>query len=191
MLRRNRERSTNQVPAAAAAKAGGKGRPTPKRSEAVRGRRRVAAPANRKEAYRRMREEQRAQRAKTVDALRGGDERHLPATHRGPVRRYARDFVDARRSVAELWIPVAFVIILLSLTPSTTLQYAGTLLSLMILVLFVVDSTVLIVGLKRGLRRTYPEENTKGVTPYALIRSMQIRRFRTPPPRVRAGRRRR
>jgi len=46
------------------------------------------------------------------------------------------------------------------------------------------------VRLRRGLAKNLPEQPTKGALPYALMRSMQIRRFRLPPPRLRAGRRR-
>jgi hypothetical protein len=57
-------------------------------------------------------------------------------------------------------------------------------------VLIVLDSVFLVVKLRRGLARTFPDENTRGVVPYALMRSMQIRRFRLPPPRLRGSRRR-
>jgi hypothetical protein len=61
---------------------------------------------------------------------------------------------------------------------------------MLLVVLIVVDSVVLTRQLKKGLRRLHAGESTKGVVPYALMRSMQIRRFRLPPARPRAGRRR-
>lgn len=174
-----------------APKAGGKGRPTPKRREAERGRRRaIGAPRDRKEAYRRVRERQREERSKSMQALRTGDERNLPPRDRGPVKRYVRDVVDARRSVAEFFLPLALVIVVLTLTSSAQLKLVGSTLWMVLVVLIVVDSIVLVMRLKRGLRRSFPDENHRGAVSYALMRSMQIRRFRLPPPRVRSGRRR-
>lgn len=174
-----------------APKAGGKGRPTPKRREAERGRRRaIGAPRDRKEAYRRVRERQREERSKSMQALRTGDERNLPPRDRGPVKRYVRDVVDARRSVAEFFLPLALVIVVLTLTSSAQLKLVGSTLWMVLVVLIVVDSIVLVMRLKRGLRRSFPDENHRGAVSYALMRSMQIRRFRLPPPRVKPGRRR-
>jgi hypothetical protein len=187
-------RSTPEAvePTAAPAKEGGKGRPTPKRRESERGRRRaIGAPKDRKEAYRRTREQQRAERAKMVHGLKAGNESLLPARDRGPVRKYARDLVDTRRSVAEYFLPLALIILILNFTNNTQVQLIGSTLWMMLVVLIVVDSVVLSRQLKKGLRRVHPGENAKGVVPYALMRSMQIRRFRLPParPRVRRGRR--
>jgi hypothetical protein len=172
-------------------KAGGKGRPTPKRREAERGRRRaVAAPRDRKEAYRKARDQQRQERARMVHGLKAGDEKLLPPRDRGPVRKFARDLVDSRRSVAEFFLPLALVILVLSFTNNPQVQLLGSLLWIVLVVLIVVDSVVLARQLKKGLRRVHPGENARGVVPYALMRSMQIRRFRLPPPRVKPGRRR-
>ena len=171
---------------------GSKGRPTPKRREAERGRRRsITAPRDRKEAYRAARERQRAERVRSMQALRTGDERNLPTRDRGPVKRYARDLVDSRRSVAEFFLPLAVLILVLTFTPSPLLELIGTMLWMTLVVLIVIDSVLLVTRLKRGLRRTFPDENLRGAVPYALMRSMQIRRFRLPPPRVKPGRRRR
>ncbi len=170
---------------------GGKGRPTPKRREAERGRRRaVSAPTTRKEAYRAMRAKQREERVSQVAALKAGDERNLPPRDRGPVRRYVRDVVDSRRTVAEFFLPFAVVILLLSFSPSDRLKAIGSLLWIAMVVLIVADSLFLVFKLRRGLARTFPDESTRGVVPYALMRSMQIRRFRLPPPRLRGSRRR-
>lgn len=186
--------STAEAEASASAtttRDGGKGRPTPKRREAEKGRRRaITAPRDRKEAYRKARARQREERTRSMQALRTGDERHLPPRDRGPVKRYARDLVDARRSVAEFFLPIALVILILTFTSSAQLELVGSTLWLTLVVLILIDSVVLAMRLKRGLRRSYPDENHRGALPYALMRSMQIRRFRLPPPRVKAGRRR-
>jgi hypothetical protein len=123
-------------------------------------------------------------------ALKTGDERNLPMRDRGPVRKYARDLVDARRSVAEFFLPFALVILVLSFAPNSQWKAIGSTLWLVLVVLIIADSVVMSMRLRRGLRKNLPDQSTKGVLPYALMRSMQIRRFRLPPPRVRSGRRR-
>jgi Protein of unknown function (DUF3043) len=167
-------------------KEGGKGRPTPKRSEAERGRRRaVTAPRDRKEAVREARKRSRADRGRQMEALKAGDERALPNRDRGPVRKYARDMVDSRRSVAEFFLPLAVLILLLTSFGTASMKLFGGTLWLALVVLVVLDSFVLAYRLRRGLQRSLPAEPHKGATPYALMRSMQIRRFRLPPPRMR------
>ncbi len=173
------------------AKEGGKGRPTPKRREAEKGRRRAAAaPKTRKEAYRSMRERQREERTHQMAALKAGDERNLPPRDRGPVRRYVRDVVDARRTVAEFFLPFALLILALTFTSNAQLRTFGSALWLTLVALIIVDSLVLVRRLRKGIRRNFPDQPSRGVVPYALMRSMQIRRFRLPPPRLKAGRRR-
>jgi hypothetical protein len=170
---------------AAAPREGGKGRPTPKRREAERGRRRaITAPRNRKQAYREARERQREDRSRQMQALRAGDENHLPARDRGPVRKYARDLVDTRRSVAEFFLPLALVILALTFFGSAQMKLFGSSLWLALVVLIVLDSTVLAFRLRRGLARSLPDVSHRGALSYALMRSMQIRRFRLPPPRI-------
>lgn len=191
-----RKPSTSKPPAGRARTAGhdvlpaadgAKGRPTPKRREAEKGRRRaMAAPRDRKEAYRQSRERSRAERGRQMEALKAGDERHLPARDRGPVRKYARDFVDSRRSVAEFFLPLALLILLLTWFGSAQVKLFGGSLWLALVVLIVLDTFVLVYRLGRGLRRGFPDVSTRGAMTYALMRSMQIRRFRLPPPRIRS-----
>ncbi len=164
---------------------GSKGHPTPKRREAERGRRRATtAPRDRKAAYRETRERQREDRTRQMHALKAGDERHLPARDRGPVRKYARDLVDTRRSVAEFFLPLALVILGLSFFGNERMKVFGSTLWLVLVILIVLDSVVLAYRLRRGLARSLPDVSHKGATAYALMRSMQIRRFRLPPPRI-------
>ncbi|HTU99035.1 MAG TPA: DUF3043 domain-containing protein, partial [Luteitalea sp.] len=89
----------------------GKGRPTPKRSDA-RKTRRQPVPKNRREADKRRRERDREQRRLMRSALQTGDERHLPARDRAPGRRLARDIVDSRFMLGQfalIMIVVLFV----------------------------------------------------------------------------------
>ena len=43
-----------------------------------------------------------------------GDDAHLPARDKGPVRRFIRDYVDARWNIGEFMLPVMLVVLALS-----------------------------------------------------------------------------
>src|SRR3954451_19336916 len=91
----------------------GKGRATPKRSDA-RKQRRSATPANRKEAAALRRTKMREQRQLQRQALVTGDERHLPARDAGPGRAYARDYVDSRFTLGQIFFGMIFVVLALT-----------------------------------------------------------------------------
>ncbi|WP_084517105.1 DUF3043 domain-containing protein, partial [Microtetraspora niveoalba] len=168
----------------------GKGRPTPKRSEAQ-GRRRspVTAPANRKEAYRQQRDRDRAMRARQREGMLRGEEKYLLPRDKGPVRRFARDWVDSRRLPGQYFLPAVLVIMLLSMVPFP-LQIRSVVLTVYTLALPIVMIAVLgnsfYVGyrVKKEAAAKFPDENLKGIAFYAAMRSSQIRRLRFPKPTV-------
>ncbi len=167
-----------------------KGRPTPKRSEAQSQRRSVAnTPTTRKDASKRQREERRAALERQRQALAGGDERYLPARDKGPVRKFARDFVDSRFNVAEFFLPMAVVILVLSVVRVAALQNFALLLWLVVIALIVLDSIFSAFRLKKRLNERFPDQNRRGAIPYALMRSLQMRRLRLPKPQVKRGER--
>ncbi|MBD0690188.1 DUF3043 domain-containing protein [Streptomyces sp. CBMA123] len=165
-----------------------KGRPTPKRNEAEANRRtRVTVPKDRKEASRQARDRMRTEREKQRQALIDGDERHLPARDKGPVRKFARDYVDSRWSLAEFFLPAAVVILVLSIVKVPALQLLSTLLFLLFFVLVVLDFVRLGLGLRKQLAERFAGQNTRGVVAYGIMRTLQMRRLRLPKPQVRRG----
>ncbi|MFC4498944.1 MULTISPECIES: DUF3043 domain-containing protein [Streptomyces] len=167
-----------------------KGRPTPKRSEAQSQRRSVAAtPSTRKEASKRQRDERRTQLERQRQALATGDERYLPARDKGPVRKFARDFIDSRFNVAEFFLPMAVVILVLSMVRVGSLQTIALLLWLVVIVLIVLDSILTGFRMRKQLAARFPDQNRRGAVAYALMRSLQMRRLRLPKPQVKRGER--
>lgn len=179
----------------------GKGRPTPKRREAERRRRTyVQAPQDRKQAARMMRERQATERQTQSRALRSGDESKLPPRDAGPVRRLVRDVVDSRRGVGGYFLfttlGVLLVQILLQvatsrqyLTPAASAQIQVVLMYVWyaLIVLVAVDSFFLVRRMNRIVRERYPDHTERGLTMYAVMRSLQIRRLRLPKPKVGPG----
>jgi hypothetical protein len=167
-----------------------KGRPTPKRSEAQTQRRSVAkTPTTRKEGAKRQRDERRVQLEKQRQALASGDERYLPARDKGPVRKFARDFVDSRFCVAEFFLPLAVLILVLSMVRIGSLQNIALLLWLIVIVLIVLDSVGIAIRLKKQLNTRFPDAPKNGAVRYALMRTLQMRRLRLPKPQVKRGER--
>ena len=163
-----------------------KGRPTPKRSEAQTQRRKaVTVPNDRKAATRQARDARRVDMAKQREALASGDERHLPARDKGPVRRFTRDYVDSRYRVAEFFLPLAVVILIMSIVGS--MQSLSLLLWLVVIVAIVIDTFVTAFQLRRELNKRFATEDTRGVLRYGLMRTLQMRRLRLPKPQVGRG----
>jgi Flp pilus assembly protein TadB len=165
-----------------------KGRPTPRRSEAQSQRRSVAStPSTRKDASKRQREERRVQLERQRQALAGGDERYLPVRDKGPVRRYARNFIDSRYNVAEFFLPMAVVILVMTLVRTPVVQQIALLLWLVVIALIVLDMNIAAFRLRKRLTERFPDQSRRGAVPYALMRSLQMRRLRLPKPQVKRG----
>ncbi|UWE08857.1 DUF3043 domain-containing protein [Actinacidiphila bryophytorum] len=163
-----------------------KGRPTPKRSEAQQQRRKaVNTPTDRKAAAKQAREARRVDLAKRREALANGDERHLPAAHQGPVRKFTRDYVDSRYRVAEFFLPMAVLILIGSLMPAV--QTLSLFLWVLVIVLILIDSVITGLALRRQLAKRFPDQNTKRAVTYGLMRTLQMRRMRLPKPQVQRG----
>lgn len=167
----------------------GKGRPTPSRKEAEAARKQsLKIPKDPKAARKASRERDRAARAEARAGMMAGDERYMPARDRGPVRAYVRDFVDARYTLAEFFIFVAIGVIVLGFVSNPTIQFWVTGTFFVFVVAIVIDTAILQFQLSSRLRKQWPEKSDrKGVLFYATLRSLQLRRLRVPPPRVKRG----
>ena len=167
----------------------GKGRPTPKRRDAQK-RRRGAVPANKKEAAAARRTRLREERMLQRQALLSGDERHLPARDAGPAKRLARDVVDSRFTVGQVFFGLILVVFAASFVVprgyKTTLAAVNALSFLAVIVVFL-DSVRVGRMAKRMVEAAYDAKSAYGVTTYAAIRAMQPRRLRRPPPKVKRG----
>ena len=164
----------------------GKGRPTPKRSEAQ-GRRPgppPPPPTTRKEAYRRMRSSQAANRGTARAAAARGDENYLPARDRGPVRRLTRQTVDSRRNVGSMFLVIAALAVVSFFVRNAYVQTYTSLLLMVFFLFFLVDSVFLSRRIKKAIAEQLPKESPKGAVWYGVSRSTMIRRWRFPKPEV-------
>jgi hypothetical protein len=183
-----------------------KGRPTPKRSEAARKRGPVApAPLTAAEARKRRKEmrskltreerkadklARRAEMAERREKMMAGDDAYLLPRDKGPVRRYVRDIVDARRNVLGLFMPAALVLIFVMLSvPSLAVQQAISPAMLILVFIMVIDGFILGRKVNRMVDAKFPDNTETGwkLGFYAASRASQLRRMRAPRPQVERG----
>ncbi len=163
--------------------AGAKGRPTPKRNVAQAANKRPLVPNDRRAARQEARAKLREQRTREQQAMLTGDERHMPLRDRGPVKRYVRDYVDARWNLGEFFLPVAFVFIFINLfaTQNPGLAILVLLALYLVVLVTIVDAVIMWRRLKKRLVAKFGEV-PRGTTMYAVMRAFQIRRTRLPRP---------
>jgi len=177
--------ATNLTEEEAAATAVTKGRPTPKRKaqEAKNQRGLVIDP---KASNKDRKAKVRSDREKEYAAMRAGDERNMPAEHRGPERRFLRDYVDARTSLGEFLLPLSIVFVIGSLFLDT--EAIGGLLILVFYVIVLiagVDTFLMIRRIKKAFIVKFGDGKLpRGWTFYVISRHFNLRRFRVPRPKV-------
>ena len=164
----------------------GKGRPTPRRKEAEAANRRPLVPSDRQSAAKAAKAAQREQRDREYKALQAGDEKAMPPRDRGPVRRFVRDYVDARVNLGELFLPIAAVCLVVQLSFAQINAYVS-LIALVVLYVYVIaaiiDAVILWFRLKRRVLAKFGQI-PRGTLMYAVMRAFQLRRSRLPKPQV-------
>jgi len=179
----------------------GKGRPTPKRSVAEANRYRTITgattsgrgPAKAPDPRRKLTPDEKAKarddRNRQVQAMRQGEEWALGPRDRGPAKRLARDYVDAHRRPMEFYM-YALVVLIIALFAGKSNSAVGSYMQIFLLVIIaviVVDAILLRRSILKVLHERMPKESTRGLAFYAIMRALQLRRFRTPAPRLKPG----
>jgi hypothetical protein len=166
-----------------------KGQATPKRKTQEAANKRglvVDVKADAKE--RRAKDRQR--RENEYAAMRSGDERNMPLEHRGPEKRFIRDYIDARTSVGEFLLPMSILFVILSLVLNSQPALGGILIIgfYIIVLMAAVETWLMLRRLKKAVIAKFGENKLpRGFTFYCIARSLNLRRFRTPRPKVRRG----
>lgn len=167
---------------------GAKNRPTPKRKDQEAARKRPLVESDRKAAKRRARDERRAAAQTQHRAMLTGDERHLPPRDRGPVKRFIRDYVDARWSIGEFLLPIMLIMLIASFFGGNQPWVLSISLMLYVLVIFAVGDSILTWRkIKTILREKHDDSELRGGGSYTFMRSFQLRRWRMPRAQVQRG----
>jgi hypothetical protein len=177
-----------QPAAPAGSGSSGKGRSTPTRREREAARRRPLVPNDRKEAVKQERARAATVRERARVGLANGEERYLPVRDRGPQRRYVRDYVDARFSIGEIFIPIMFLFIFITFIQIEDVQLIGMLALYAFVLVGVADVVILGFTLRRKLGAKVGADNVeRGLRWYAAMRALQLRPLRLPKPQVKRG----
>jgi len=167
---------------------GAKGRPTPTRKQAeAAARERAKAGMDKKAAAKQLRERRADSNSKMREGMRSGEERYLPKRDQGPVKRFVRNYVDARLSIAEFLLPLLVVIMVLQYSGNESLLLVSGRLWAVTIIMVSLDTLWMLFRLKRALRAKFPDESLKGTTFYTILRVMQVRFLRMPKPQVKIG----
>jgi len=178
----------------------GKGRPTPKRSHAeanryrsitgstTSGRGRTAA-APRGKLTPEEKAKARDDRNRQLQAMRRGEDWALGPRDRGPIKKLARDYVDAHRRPSEFYM-YALIVLVIALFGGKSNHVISNYMQIVliaIIAVIAVDAFFLRRSITRIAAERLPGESTRGLAFYAIMRALQLRRFRTPAPRVKPG----
>ncbi|MGC0142425.1 MULTISPECIES: DUF3043 domain-containing protein [unclassified Pseudactinotalea] len=172
---------------------GRKGRPTPKRKDAEAANRRPLVPNDRGAARRSQREKFARARREQQEAMLSGDEDRMPPQHRGPARRFMRDYVDARWSPGELFLPAAILIILVLLAGNLFPAFieviiTAILVAYVFVLLAIIDAVILAVRVRNKARAKFGADRLgRGPLMYVVFRAFYLRRMRLPRPVVKRG----
>ena len=166
-----------------------KGRPTPKRSVAERNRRQPITGSRAPTSPRTPEDKAtaRTERARKYDAMKRGESWALNPRDRGPAKALVRDYIDSKRRISEYYMYILVVLLAAVFLRNKTEQQYISPLVLVLVVIILVDAQVIRRSLRRLIAERLPGESTRGLTLYAVMRALQIRRFRIPAPRVRPG----
>lgn len=165
----------------------GKGQATPTRREQEAARKRPLVPDDRKLAAKQARAKSLVARDRARVGMAAGEDKYLPLRERGPQKRFARDYVDARFNVGEFMIPVMFLVILLTFFPNAAVQTYGIFALWAFFLVAVIDCVILGFRLTKKVETKFGSDKAERIRWYAAMRALQLRPMRLPKPQVKRG----
>ena len=165
----------------------GKGQATPTRKAQEAARKRPLVPDDRRLAAKQARAKSSEARDRARIGMAAGDDKYMPVRERGPQKRFARDYVDARFNVGEFMIPVMFIVIILTFIPDPLLQTYGIFALWAFFLIAVIDCVILGFILTRKVESKFGQSKADRVRWYAAMRALQLRPMRLPKPQVKRG----
>ncbi|MBM7825525.1 hypothetical protein JOD55_001352 [Arcanobacterium pluranimalium] len=174
-----------------------KGVPTPKR-KAVEAANRRPIVADRTKLSKEAKKAQRAENRrrsnelyyKQQQAMRTGDENNMPVQHRGKLRKWARNYVDASGPISGWFMPIAIALIPLMIVQLRFPQIVNFVAIALYVVFFamLVHAVIIVRRAKvlAGYRYGF-DQVPRGFTMQMLGRAFYVRRWRLPAAQVKRG----
>ena len=106
-----------------------------------------------------------------------------------PERQLVRDYVDTRWTVAEFMLPAMILVMAATMATMNNIVLSSYIaVSLWVLLaITIINVAVMWFGFKKLLAERHPGSPTRGLLVYMFNRSLMIRRFRRPAPRINRG----
>jgi hypothetical protein len=171
-----------------------KGQATRSRKEAEAARKQsLKIPKDKRRARAAMRTREMDARIQTRKALYTLDEKFLPARDRGPVKKFVRQFTDIRLTLAEIFMPITFISVVLTMAfpvdSANSSQVVGFFNLFFVILMFALalDIGTYAFLLKRALKKQFEKSELKGALFYGISRSLTLRVMRLPRPIVKVG----
>ena len=187
-----------------------KGKPTPRRKDVERAKGIIKgpvapAPMTRREARQReeqryagmSKEEKKAAKAKEAEEQKRiqqyrrermamGDDDFVLPRDKGPTRRFARNWVDARWTPISWLFPVVLILLIGTMIPNITVQRIIQYFMYFFFVLLLVETIRIAVMAPRAAKKEFPDSKDTGFRLgwYAFMRATQPRRWRNPVPQT-------
>jgi hypothetical protein len=168
----------------------GKGRPTPKRSEANKGRYQSISGNRSRSASGSSGSRppaDRAERSRRYEAMKRGEDWALNPRDQGPERKLVRNYIDSKRRISEYYMYAVIVLLIVLFTRNKTLSTYVEPAVIVLIVLVFVEGFVIRRNIGKLIAERLPGSSTRGLTIYGVMRALQIRRFRVPAPQVSPG----
>ncbi|MCQ9352281.1 DUF3043 domain-containing protein [Corynebacterium sp. 153RC1] len=144
-----------------------------------------------KEYKRAEKERRRSKQREAQAAMDRGEEQYLLPRDKGPERAFIRDFVDSRRYLNNMVMPVAMGLLIVMLIGQWAPTFASvvSMVAMGLILLFFIEGIILGRRAAAATRQKFPNTQEKGFAMgfYAYGRATQPRRWRTPKPRVNLG----
>ena len=130
------------------------------------------------------------------EAMVTGEEKYLPAREKGPVKRYIRDYIDARLNLGEFFMPLVFILLIISFGFSRILPHYPLVSFYTVaamngyLLLAIADSAWCWYRLRRRLSEKFGTDRVKDegtIVFYIMSRCFMLRRWRRPATLVKRG----
>ncbi len=144
-----------------------------------------------KELKKRQREEYAQERRRNQERMMAGDEAYLLPRDKGKEKRFIRDFIDSRRFLMNMFLPLTFIVVLIMLvgTQQPAIANLASVVMLVIFVIMLVEGIWLGRRVNRLVNERFPDHPFGGwhLGMYAFTRATMIRKFRTPAPQKNIG----
>lgn len=106
-----------------------------------------------------------------------------------PERVFARDYLDTRWSINEFIMPLFILIMAATMATMANVALSAYILAAMWVLIGMVVINMFFIwrGFKKEFAKRFPKSATKGLLLYMFNRSIMLRRFRQPAPRIKRG----